>query len=259
MLDHSSEHSPTTKCPADSTEEARPTTVNTTSTVKKSNNRDKVAIGCTSKEKQFKNIDNAIENYRNNKSCKTSPTSSPASSILSSTSIYSSQSSPPNAYTSNIDSNLNHIKSTFNGNLNQKYLNTETEYSPRRQNKTFLSDKKKQSLAKLVASKQIDKNVNKFYHPRAIDEKVIEDDYSLSTCQNNSSQIIDYKHSRNNNIKDLQGLDNTEKINHIRQNTLLQEIPTKIPNVKTRSNLFLIDILMYIRQMDVSKKGDKRH
>ena len=68
LLDHSSEHSPTTKCPADSTEEARPTTVNTTSTVKKSNNRDKVAIGCTSKEKQFKNIDNAIENYRNNKS-----------------------------------------------------------------------------------------------------------------------------------------------------------------------------------------------
>ena len=47
--------------------------------------------------------------------------------------------------------------------------------------------------------------------------------------------------------------------NHNCQITLLLDIPTKIPNVKTRSNLFLIDILMYIRQMDVSKKGDKRH
>ena len=96
--------------------------------------------------------------------------------------------------------------------MNHKYLNTETEYSPRKQNKTFLSDRKKQSLAKLVASKQIDKNVNKFYHHRAIDEKVIEDDYSLSTCQNNSSQIIEYKHSRNNNIEDLQCLDEKEKL-----------------------------------------------
>merc|ERR1712223_1244183 len=200
-------------------------------------NRDKVAIGCTSKEKQFKNIDNAIENYRNNKSCKPSPTSSPASSILSSTSIYSSQSSPPNAYTSNIDSNLNHIKSTFNGNLHHKYLNTETENSPRKQNKTFLSDRKKQSLAKLVASKQINKNVNKFYHHRAIDEKVTEDDYSLSTCQNNSSQITDYKHSRNNNIKGLQCLDDKGKINHIKSKSIESNwIPTVYPTLSENAN-----------------------
>ena len=57
-----------------------------------------------------------------------------------------------------------------------------------------MSDRKKKSLAKLVASKQVDKNVHKF--SLAIQEEGEKN--CFSTCQSDSSQIDNYKHSRHN-------------------------------------------------------------
>ena len=222
MLDISSEHSPTTKCPADSTEEVRPSTVNTTSAVKKSNNRDKIAVGYTRKEKQFESKDNTLETFQNSEIYKTSPTYSQRSSIISSSSIYSTPSTPPNSYALYIDSNLNHIKNKFNENLNHKELNTETGTTPSKRNKTFLSDRKKKSLAKLVASKQVDKNVNKFYHHREIKEDKGEEN-CLSTCQSYSGKFRNYKHSNNNIIEHQQYLEENHDIKILNSRTNINE------------------------------------
>ena len=222
MLDISSEHSPTTKCPADSTEEVRTSTVNTTSAVKKSNNRDKIAVGYTRKEKQFESKDNTQETFQNSETLKTSPSYSQRSSIISSSSIYSTPSTPPNSYTLYIDSNLNHIKNKVNENLNHKELNPETGSSPRKGNNTFLSDRKQKSLAKLVASKQVDKNVNKFYHHREIKEDKGEEN-CLSTCQGNSSKIRNYKHSNNKNIEHQQCLEENHDIKILNSRTNINE------------------------------------
>ena len=220
MLDNSSEHSPTTKCPADSIEEVRPTTVTTTSAVKKSNNRDKTAVGYRTKEIQFENKNNTREIYQNNNNCKTSQIYSPVSSSLSSTSICSSQSSPPYTNTSYVDSNINHIKNKFTESFNHNDLDADTEVSPSKQNKTFLSNRKKKSLAKLVAAKQIDKNVNKFHHHREIKEGDKGEENSLSTCQSNSRKIRNRKHSKNDNIEHLQSLEESEKSNDIKIRTI---------------------------------------
>ena len=222
MLDISSEHSPTTKCPADSTEEVIPSTVNTTSAVKKSNNRDKIAVGYTGKEKQFKGKDNTLQTFQNSEVYKTSPTYSQRSSIISSSSIDSTPSTPPNTYALFIDSNLNHIKNRFNENLNHKDVNAETGSTPSKRNKNFLSDRKKKSLAKLVASKQVDKNVNKFYHHREIKGDKGEEN-CLSTCQGNSSKIRNCKHSNNNNIEHLPCLEENHVIKILNSQANLNE------------------------------------
>ena len=179
------------------TEEGRPTTFDITSAVKNSNNRDRISVGYRQEQKPaLENSSNVIEFHHLEETCKISRIVSPVSPKSSSTS-------------SNLSSHPSHVHSCDLPEKNIKIDSTQDKsnysrpfsYEPpvKREHdkrsssdihKSFLSERKKKSLAKLVASKQIDKNVNKFYHRQSISEE----ENIIYTSQNNTRKIESNKH-----------------------------------------------------------------
>ena len=243
------------------TEEGRPTTFDITSAVKNSNNRDRIAVGYTQEQKfALEKSPNVIEFHHSNETCKTSLIASPVSPKSSSTSSnLSSQHS--HSYSCDLtEKNNNKINSReFDSTQDKsKYYRTFSYKTPVKPEddkrsssdvyKSFLSERKKKSLAKLVASKQIDKNVKKFCHHQS----VAEEESVFCTRQNNTRQITSNKHPTDNfKNEELEHQKNTivdQNINKITDASSLNHLDEHFErktNIASRTTSFIYNNKLY--------------